>query len=151
MESLTTLNTVVVEKKTVENIELIIYLILFGKSDFDIAKQLSISLSALHRLKNTDAFLDLYDKILKNIENNVIGKMVSVYSSALSKIQELINSGNESIALEASTKILKIRLGNFESNSNVQINMNNSAKESESQSSSLISDIIQKRKERKLD
>ncbi len=138
------------EKVSSETIEMAIYLSIMGKSDFEISKQLSMKLADLHRLKDSGPFLELYDTILKHIENNIAGKMSQTFSMALSKIQELINSANENIALDASTKVLKLKLGNFESNANVQINVGQNNSQQPDGSSSMIADIVKRRQERGL-
>ena len=145
------------EKSIADIIEMAIYLILTGKSDFEASKQLGLSITEFHKLKASDGFMELYNNILYNIEKNITGKMTQVFSQAISKMQELMNSSNENIALEAATKILKIKIGNFESNANVNLNIgqsnsNNNSDNSDNKviSTSIIEDIVKRREERGL-
>lgn len=91
-------------------LSVIISYTLFGISDEDMSNVLSVPLDQLQRIKETDAYLDLYEQFVKNIMEsdlaNVRGLFVQKSRTAADVMFDLLNSESEATKGTAAKDIL---------------------------------------------
>jgi len=99
-----------------EKLETIIFYLLAGMEEIQIAKNLGVPVSFIRDITQSEQFNELWNDILTTIRQKIIDKLDKATDSAINRLLELMNSTDERVALEAVKTALKLKFGNFEGN-----------------------------------
>lgn len=138
---------------TIEELEFIIFNLLSGVEETQIAKNLGVPVSHIRKIMESEHFNELWDDILHTIRRRIEDKIDKAIDTAINRMIDLMNSTDERIALESAKAILKLKFGNFEGNKSAIVigslpGKNPEMLVSPSPQKSIVEIIKEKRKER---